>query len=88
MATKVRIELNRTGIRQILNSAEVRGRIAAKTEAVANAARGNLGGDDLKVVTEVAGRSRARGYVTLVAGAAKEAEDRVLGRAMDAARGA
>lgn len=88
MATKVRIELNRAGIRELLNSAEVRARIAAKTEAVAQAAEANLGGDDLRVETQVAGRSRARGYVTLVAGAAKEAEDRVLGRAIDAARGA
>lgn len=88
MALKVRIEINRDGIREMLNSPEVRDRIAAKTEAVARAARASLGKWDPEVVTQIAGRSRARGYVTLVAGAQKEAKDRVLGRAMDAARGA
>lgn len=84
MATRVRIELDRAGIRAVaLTSAEVRAACKAKAEAMAERARTQT--DDEIEVGE-GGRSRARAYVTrLGSGAAGEANDRALGRSIGGA---
>lgn len=85
MASSIRIDLNRDGIRAAaLTSPQVRAMIAAKAEKVAEAARGHT---DDEIVTAHAGKSRARSYVRrLGSGAAGEAKDRALGGSIDAGR--
>ena len=63
-----------------LRSGEVRAMIAAKTSAVFNAAKG----EDKRVTMEVAGKSRARGYVKTLAD--REARTAVLERSLGSAR--
>ena len=83
MASTIRIDLDKVGVRQVaLNSPEVRAMIKAKTEAVASAARSNT---KLPVSVHMGGKRRARGYVWLPS-VVVESRDRVLGRAMDAAK--
>jgi len=83
MATSVRLELNRDGIRQVaLLSPEVRGRLRQIAEATATRARGmtNLEID----VRDGNGRSRAAVHVGMLgpAAAATEAKHRILGRSL------
>jgi hypothetical protein len=80
-----RITPNRAGIRAAaLTSPEVRAAIAERAKRVAAAARSRT---DDEIVTQDAGRSRARSYVTrLGSGARGEAKDRALGSSIDAAR--
>lgn len=83
MATKFRIELNHVGVREAaLNSREVQALIARKTEAVKAAAQANTSEE---VQSSVGGKSRARGIVRVPVWV--ESRDRVLGTAIDAARG-
>lgn len=84
MATRVRLDLNRDGIRAVaLTSDAVRAAVKAEADAIAARARSQT--DDEIVVNE-GGRSRARAYVTrLGSGAAGEAKDRALGRSIGGA---
>lgn len=78
MPKRVRIELNRDGVREAaLSSDEVRGYVSTIANRIADEARSKT--DDEVEVTD-AGQSRARSYVTrLGSGARGEAEDRALG---------
>lgn len=81
MATKIRIEMNRKGIlKAALTSQDVRDTIAKFAEQVGERAR--KGGDVIRVYH--GGEDRARSYVWLDEpdSAAKEAKDRILGRAL------
>lgn len=80
-----RITPNRAGIRAAaLTSPEVRAAVAERAKRVAAAAQART---DDEIVTDDAGRSRARSYVTrLGSGARGEAKDRALGSSIDAAR--
>jgi hypothetical protein len=81
MATQVRIELNKAGIREAaLTSQDVRDMIAKFSEQVAGRARS--GGDTIE--TFHGGDDRARSYVWLAESnsAANEAKNRILGRAL------
>ena len=82
MAAKVKIVLNRAGVRKAaLTSQEVRDMIGQYGEQVAERARQN-GGHDVEVYH--GGKGRARTYVWLLDhdSAVKEAKDRILGRAL------
>lgn len=86
MSTTVRLTLNSAGIRQVaLTSREVRALIHSKAQAVAGA----VNDPDAPVVVRDGGTSRARSMVVLDSpvGAAIESRDRLLGTAIDAARG-
>jgi hypothetical protein len=85
MPKRVRIELDRAGVRDAaLTSDGVRAELRARAERIAAAAR-SASGDDVDV--NEGGKSRARFYVTrLGAGAQGEAHDRALGTAIDAGR--
>ena len=83
MAATVRFDLNFEGMRSAaLTSPEVRAMILAKGEAVAVAARSTT---KWTIDVNGGGKDRARVYVSY-AGGHDEAETRVLGRALDAAR--
>ena len=85
MASTIRIDLNKDNVREVaLTSPEVRAMIEAKAEAVASAARSNDTGN-LPVSVYVGGNRRARAYIHYPS-AVRESRDRVLGRAIDAAR--
>lgn len=81
MAGSVRIELNRSAIREVaLRSPEVRSAVRAIAESVANRAR-SLTDDEIDV--HEGGTNRSRAYVRrLGSGAAGEASDRALGRSI------
>jgi len=84
MATRVRFDFNRDGIRAAaLTSDDVRAAVKAKAEQIAARARAQT---DDEIVTGEGGRSRARSYVTrLGSGASGEAADRALGRSIGGA---
>ena len=96
MAIRVRIQLNRKGVGQVLRRAETQDMLTAKGEAVAEAVRaagirvdGDLGDEPLPVTVKTTGRGiRARTYVNLdhPSGLAVESEHRILGSSIDAAR--
>lgn len=96
MSIRVRFKHSRKGIGQVLRSAAVRQLLAGKADKVAEAVRsrgitvdGEPGEVPLPVTTNVTGRgTRARAYVDLAhpSGMAVEAEHRVLGLSIDAAR--
>lgn len=82
----VRIVLNSPGIRQVaLTSPEVRALIHSKAQAVANA----VNDPSVPVRVHDGGVSRARSTVALDSpvGALIESRDRLLGTALDAAKG-
>lgn len=84
--TKLRIELDRSGVREAaLTSPEVRAAVAQVAEKMANAARSRT---ENKIEVTHAGRSRARSYVRMLGAdaAAEEAKERILGSAIDAGR--
>ena len=79
----VRIQMTQAQGRWLLTNEGVRAAVAAEAEKVAARARGNT---DDEIVTNHAGRSRARSYVTrLGSGARGEAADRALGRSIGGA---
>lgn len=83
MATKVRITLNKAGVREVLRSSEVQAELLRRAELIANAAGEGM------VAESLIGASRARASVrteTLKAILA-EAEDRALTSALEAGRG-
>ncbi len=96
MSIRVRLKLNRRGIGEVLRSVGVQHLLEGKAERVAEAVRargikveGEPGEIDLPVTTNVTGRGvRARAYVNLdhPSGLAVEAEHRILGSSIDAAR--
>lgn len=94
MATKIRLELDRAGVRQAaLTSPEVRTalrKIGQATLSRAQALDAGVGRDSAKSRFELAqgGRSRARVYVRAEgpAAAAREAKYRILGRSLGGAR--
>lgn len=81
----IRFDFNRANLRTAaLTSPQVRAVIAQRAEAIAAQARSNT---DDPIVTNHAGRSRARSYVRrLGSGELGESKDRALGKAMDAGR--
>lgn len=84
--TRMRLELDSAGVRAAaLTSPEVRAEIHARAEAMAAAARQRT---DNEVVVADGGRSRARSYVRMLGpdAAAEEAQERILGSAIDAGR--
>lgn len=84
--TKLRIELDRTGVREAaLTSPEIRAAITAVAEKMAAAARQRT---ENEIVVTNAGKSRARSYVRMLGAdaAAEEAKERILGTAIDAGR--
>ena len=83
--SKVRIELNREGVAQLLKSPEIQADIARRAQAIAATAAGS--GGTFEVRTKV-GRSRAHATVitTDVEARKAEATDRALTRAIDAGR--
>lgn len=93
---RVTIELNGSGIRELLASSEVQDMLDGKAEAVAHAARshgitvdGRPGSEPLPVEAKQAGNSkRARALVVVdhEAGLAVEAKHRLLVGSLDAAR--
>jgi hypothetical protein len=83
----IRFKVNRAGIRDLLKSEGVKADLKARAERVAAAARAQT---DMPIKVEGAhGRIRARYHVVADAPEARavEAKTRLLGRAMDAARG-
>jgi hypothetical protein len=78
MPQRVRIELDRAGVREAaLSSPEVRDAVSAIAQRIASEAQSKT---DDEIVVNDAGQSRARSYVTrLGSGARGEAEDRALG---------
>lgn len=86
MATRVKIQLDRDGVREAaLTSPGVREAVGDTAERIAQAARGRT---DLEIEVVHAGQRRARSYVRMVGAdaAATEARDRILGSAIDAGR--
>lgn len=81
MATSVRFELNKAGIRAVaLTSPEVRAAVHDVAQGVASRAAGKT---DDEIVVQDAGKSRARSYVRrLGSGARGEAADRALGSSL------
>jgi hypothetical protein len=81
---KVTVKLNSAGIREVLQSDDVRQDILRRAEAIKAAAGG---GDDYEAGAEVVG-NRVMGWVVTATAEAKraEAEDRTLTRALDAGR--
>lgn len=82
MASKVRIKLNREGVRQLLNGPEITADLQGRASAIAN--RAGPGFDpDVR-----SGRNRARATVRTATHSARvaEATDRSLTRAIDAGR--
>lgn len=76
------IKLNRTGVRQLLQSSEIAGELANRARRIATAA-----GEGHEVEVSV-GRTRARAVVVTVTTEARlsEATHRTLTRAIDAGR--
>lgn len=83
MADRVRIVVNRNGVRDLLRSPEVHNDLRERAEKIARAA-----GDGFEADSEV-GRNRARASVRTTTRKAREAEatQRALTRAIDAGRG-
>lgn len=81
--SRVRIELNRAGVRELLTSPAVRADLERRARAIAAAA-----GSGMEVDSEI-GRNRARASVRTATNAAmrREATERALTRAIDAGRG-
>lgn len=95
MATSIKIELDRDGIRALLRDPAVQALLDDKARAVARAAEGRgvlVGGDPgteaLPISTRSAGGARARAVVGIdhPAGLAVEAKHRLLVGSLDAAR--
>lgn len=88
MSKKVRIELNSSGVRELLRGPEIQGDIGRRAGAIAQAAAGNSpdGGEFGHDVTT--GRNRAHGMVWTADFDAIRAEaiHRALTRAIDAGR--
>lgn len=84
MAGQIRIEMNSTGVVELLKSAEVQADLLRRGEAMQRA----TGSPDDFDVLPIVGRQRAAVYVSTktVAGMLAEAEDRALTRAVDAGR--
>lgn len=82
MAQRIRVQLNRAGVRELLRSSEVRADLERRASAIARAA-----GDGMETDSEV-GPNRARASVrTATSEAVKaEAEHRSLTSAIDAGR--
>lgn len=79
-----RIELNKAGVRAVLNSADMRAVIQARAEAMAARAR-SLTDDEIEVKVHQR-KDRVGAYVTrLGSGARGEANDRALGRSVSGA---
>ena len=89
MALQVRFELNRRGIGALARSEQLRGELLRRARRVEAAARAEAGPDDQEHIeaTGFTGRTRARASVIWRGGLPTEVRDRVLGRAVDAARG-
>lgn len=81
---RARIEIDRSGIGNVLKSTEVRAAVGQAAELIAARARSAT---DNPVSVRHAGQSRARSYVSLDGpdGAREEADDRPLGRALGGA---
>lgn len=98
MATRVRVKLNRRGMRDLLRSEGVQAMLAGKAEAVAEQVEaagirveGTPGKVALPVTVDVGagtGRARARVILDHPAGIAVEAKHAVLASSIDAARDA
>ncbi|MFE9955836.1 hypothetical protein [Micromonospora sp. NPDC005299] len=98
MATRVRVKLNRRGMRDLLRSEGVQAMLGRKAEAVAEQVEsagirvdGTPGRVPLPVAVDVgagAGRARARVILDHPSGLAVEAKHGVLTSSIDAARGA
>jgi hypothetical protein len=93
--TKVTIKLNSDGVRELLTSEGVQAECMRRAELMAAAARGRMPAPEgpptpIPVVVKAArGRKRARALVVIdhPAGLGMEVKHRVLGSAVDAARG-
>lgn len=82
MAARIRIEMNRKGVAELLKSAEVQADLTRRAEAIATAA-----GPGMEVDSRV-GKTRARASVRTDTFEAIKAEatDKVLTKAIDAGR--
>lgn len=85
MAKSFEFKLNRQGIRAILRSPEMEAELLRRAKKVAEATVLQDGEPDLEVDSSI-GKNRARATVFRPGGLVREADDRALGSAMDAAR--
>lgn len=84
--TLERFKLNSPGLRSILRGPEVRGMLQGKADRVKAAADAQMGGEGVDIIADTyVGRSRA-GATVIGVPMRIEADRRVLGRAIDAAR--
>lgn len=89
---QVRVTLNRAGMRELLNSSGVARMLHDKAEPVLQAAIGakDATGEyerSLHIVDDHSDRARSRVVADVDYATAREAQDRTLGRALDAAAG-
>lgn len=86
---KFRIKLDRKGIGQIAKSAEMAAHMLRRAERVAAAARSSAPEEDREFIraSSYIGRRRARASVLYSGGLDRELRNRILGQAIDRARG-
>jgi hypothetical protein len=85
VAKSFEFKLNREGIRKILRSPEMEAELLRRAQRVANATNLQDGEPDLEIDSSI-GKNRARATVFRPGGLLREADDRALGSAIDAAR--
>lgn len=89
MAAQIRVTLDRFGIGVVAKSPGLRAEMLRRAQRVAGRARASVAPDEREFIEASAytGRRRVRASVMYRGGMRAELADRVLGRAVDAARG-
>lgn len=88
MAIQIKVTLNRQGIGQVAKSPDLRAELLRRAQRVAQRAQASVEPGEREFIEASAytGRTRARASVMYRGGLRAEIADRVLGRAVDAAR--